>query len=163
MISADLGVAAAALPQSQQQMYQFQPVAADRGQAAGDQARFDSQFMMADREVGRDLKLSNANGPRVGDGLLRDFSRFSGMMQSLEPKRDIRSASLRAPRGDGRTGDRRMGDGAAAMAPNPASQSPGVDKAIADYRRAAEYAAYLSAMAVAVQSGVSGLKRLQQG
>jgi hypothetical protein len=157
MISIDANIiAATALPQSQPQMYQFQP--ADRGQSAGDQSRVDSPFMMAERDIGRDLKLSNANGPRVGEGLLRDFSRFSGMMQNLESKRDIRSASLRAS-----SGRERMGDGAVPASPAGTGQSPAMETAIADYRRAAEYAAYLSAMAVVVQNSVSGLKRLQQG
>jgi hypothetical protein len=158
MISADISIAASALPQSQPQMYQPQPAPADRGHAAGDQSRFDSQFMTVDHEMGRDLKLSNANGPRVGDGLLRDFSRFSGMMQSLEQKRDIRASSLRAS-----PNRERVGDGAVSENPASAGQSPGIENAIADYRRAAEYAAYLSAMAVIVQNSVSGLKRLQQG
>jgi hypothetical protein len=38
-----------------------------------------------------------------------------------------------------------------------------MERVVQDYRNAAEYGMYLSAIATIVQSGVSSLKRLQQG
>ncbi|MGL4728796.1 MAG: hypothetical protein ACRCWO_08560 [Bosea sp. (in: a-proteobacteria)] len=160
MLPIDSSVAASvAQPQDQRQMYQFQSLATERGHSGADQSRVDSQFMTVDREIGRDLKLSTANGPRVGDGLLRDFSRFGNMMVSLESSRDARSASLKTQQ---RANRERTGEDGGSSATTQTGPSA-FDNAIADYRRAAEYAAYLSAMAVIVQNGVSSIKRLQQG
>jgi hypothetical protein len=159
MFPIDSAAGSTAMPQDQPQMYQFQSLLTERSGSVADQSRVDSQSMSVDREIGRDLKFSSANGPRVGDGLVRDLARFSNMMASLESTRDARTASLRSQQRPRRaaTGD------AAGSSARPQTAPSSFDDAIADYRRAAEYAAYLSAMAVIVQNGVSSIKRLQQG
>jgi hypothetical protein len=143
-------------------MYQFQATSQERGSpanAAASATAPDSAAIPADRQTDGAPTLANKTGPRVGDGLLRDFSRFAGMMQSLEPRRDARSPGMRG-KSDMRG---RIGDGVTKDSPAAAALDPVLDKGLADLQRTGEYAAYLGAMVVIVQNGVSGLKRLQQG
>jgi hypothetical protein len=148
-----------AAPDSQPQMYQFQAAPQDRGAAANGISRPDNAATPVDRKMDRDPAFTGTTGPRVGDGLLRDFSRFAGMMQSIEPKRDARFPGMR-----GKSEMRgRIGDGPSKGSSAADAADSAVEKGLADMQRAAEYASYLSAMAVIVQNGVSGLKRLQQG
>jgi hypothetical protein len=152
---ASLGAPVAASPDSQPQMYQFQSQMLERGVSPDQAARSGEAKIQSEMDMGLDLKVRGPQDRKVGDGLLRDFSRFASMMQSIEPKRGALAG------GQGPAG--RIGDGPSGAKTTAEAGEAAIERGLADMQRTAEYASYLGAMAVIVQNGVSGLKRLQQG
>jgi hypothetical protein len=150
-------------PDTQPQMYQFQSQMLERGNSDIASARSGNSRVSGDGDTGLDLKLTGTQERKVGDGLLRDFSRFASMMQSIEPRRAGLATGMRGQGPSGTGGGGRIGDGPSGPRSSADLAEAAIERGLSDMQRTAEYASYLGAMAVIVQNGVSGLKRLQQG